>query len=284
MLRKFDDFWIAEDEKGFGNALCLMESWSPRYLDVVRRYKIRIIRLNDRLGWDESDISFVLQIPGLHGIDLVSDRVRDVSPVFEIPDLKTLSLFCGKAKVGGDFSKLQHLESVGLQWRPIYESVLAHKSLRRVIVLGFPYTDLTGWAPNKRLASLKLSSNRLQSLAGIERFPNLKQLHLYRCRNLRSLKALTKSPKIEFLRLDQCAGVKDLSPIAELRKLKTLEIETCHTIRSISPLTKCKRLQRLQIAGNTTIADRDVSPLQKLPKLKELLLSRRKRYSGIVES
>lgn len=281
-LQQFHDYWIAEDEEGYGKALVPLAQWSARYLEIVKRHQIKIIRLNDRVGWSGADIAFVPAIPGIHGVDLISEKVTDVSPVFEIGGLKTLSLFC-KAKVAGDFLKLKKLQSVGLQWRPVYHSLFGLKSLRRINVLGFPHVDLTCWEQNKRATSLRFSSNSLQSLVGIERFPSVKTLHLYRCRNLKSLEALADSSSIQVLHLDQCSGVDDLSPIARLRGLRILEIKDCHTIRSVAPLAKCKKLQRLQIAGNTIVADGDLSPLRKLAELKDVLLAHRKHYSHRAE-
>lgn len=281
-LQQFHDYWIAEDEKGFGKALVPLTPWSARYVEVVKRHRIGIIRLNDRLGWSDADISFVPAIPGIHGVDLISDSVTDVSPVFQMAGLKTLSLYC-KAKTAGDFLKLKKLESIGLQWRPAYHSVFGLRSLQRINVLGFPHVDLTCWARNKRLTFLSLSSSSLQSLFGIERFPSVKTLHLYRCRNLNSLQALADSPAIQSLHLAQCPGVDDLSPIARLRELKILEIEDCHAIRSVAPLAQCKKLQRLQIAGNTTVVDGDFSPLMTLVELKDVLLAHRKHYSQRAE-
>ena len=116
--------------------------WSHSHPGVTRysgceAASIKIIRLNDRVGWSGADISFVPAIPGIHGVDLISEKVTDVSPVFEIGGLKSLSLFC-RAKVAGDFLKLRKLRSVGLQWSPVYRSLFGLKSLGRINVLGFP--------------------------------------------------------------------------------------------------------------------------------------------------
>lgn len=281
-LKQFDDYWVAEDEEGYGNALVLLKPWSARYLKVLKRHQIKIIRLNDRLGWSGADISFVLTIPGIHGVDLISEEVTDVSPVFEIEGLKSLSLFC-KAKVGGDFLKLKKLQSVGLQWSPVYHSLFGLRSLRRINVLGFPQIDLTCWEQNTSATSLRLSSSSLQSLGGIERFTRVKTLDLYRCRNLKSLEALADSPSLQTLHLAQCSGIDDLTPVAQLRQLRVLEFVDCHAIRSVAPLARCKELRRVQIAGNTTVADGDLSPLKRLTNLKEVLLAQRKHYSHTAE-
>jgi hypothetical protein len=280
-LEQYRDYWIAQDKK-YGKALCLLRPWSRRYLGVVKRRHIKIIRLNDRIGWSGTDISFVPKIPGIWGLDLMSDKVTDVSPIFEIVGLRTVSLFC-KSKVAGDFLKLRKLESVGLQWRPVYKSIFGLRTLRQINILGFPHVDLTCWAANKMASELRLESRTLQSLAGIERFPSLKRLHLFRCRNLNRLDALPNAQSIREIQLSHCPSVNDLSEIAKLRDLRILEIQSCGAINSVAPLARCKKLQRLQISGNTVAADRDLSPLKNCKGLKEVLLAHKKYYSHTAE-
>src|SRR5438093_1673634 len=120
-IEQRDDYWIVKDE-GYGNALGIKTSWSLRFLDLIAKYKIKIIRLNEYVGWLDSDISFLLEIPGIQGVDILSDKVTDVSPIFELKRLKTLSLYC-KAKMAGDFAELKNLQDVGLGWRNLDDSI-----------------------------------------------------------------------------------------------------------------------------------------------------------------
>jgi hypothetical protein len=55
-IKQHDDYWIVKDDGGYGNALVIKTSWSSRYLALVRKYKIRIMRLNKFLGWPDSDL------------------------------------------------------------------------------------------------------------------------------------------------------------------------------------------------------------------------------------
>lgn len=275
------DYWIASDD-GYGNALIIRSSWSDRYLDIVARYKIGVIRLNEHIGWTDSDISFLTEIPGIHGVDILSDKVSDVSPVFKLKKLKALSLYC-KAKVAGDFTDLENLKSISLGWRNAYESVFGVHDLARINITGFPEKDLTRWKPNEALKDLLLESKRLERLTGIERFPNINHLHLYNCRKLESLEAIASSISIQELRISRCPAILDISAVAHLAELRKLEIEDCRDIKSLDPVAECKKLKRLQIAGNTTVLDGDFTPLTKLPNLKEVLLAKRKHYSHTAE-
>jgi hypothetical protein len=276
-IEQCDDYSIAEAE-GFGNILIIKSTWSNRYLDIVAKYEIGTIRLCEPGGWPDSDLSFLLKIPRIQGLDVLSDKVTDVSPVFQLRSLKTLTLYC-KAKVAGDFAKLENLQDVGLGWRNVYRSVYALDALERMHLLDFPDHDLTNWKRNARLVELLLESKSLKSLVGIERFPKLSRLDLHKCRNLKSLDAISSSTSVKELRISRCSSVQDLSPVAHLTGLRVLEIEDCQDIQSLTPIAACKNLERLQVAGNTTIIDGDFSRLFGLRKLREVLIRNRKHYS-----
>jgi hypothetical protein len=281
-IEQREDYWVVKDDEGYGNALVLRSRWSSRYLDLITRYRIRVIRLNERLGWHESDVSFLVELPGVHGVDILSDKVTDVSPIFRLRKLKTLSLYC-KAKVAGDFTQLTHLQCVGLGWRSVFGSVFDLGTLQTINIIGYPEKDLTRWTSNRQLERLRLESRELETLRGIECFPNIRQLELYRCRNLQSLDEVGSSASIQELRISHCASIRDLSPISCLSELRVLEIEDCHDIDSVVPIAKCRTLQRLQISGNTTILNGDLSSLTTLPDLRTVLLAKRKHYSHSAE-
>jgi Leucine-rich repeat (LRR) protein len=249
-----------------------------RFLDLIAKYKIKILRLNEYTGWLDSDVSFLLEIPGIQGVDIISDKVVDTSPIFQLKKLKTLSLYC-KAKVAGDFAELKELREIGLGWRNVYESIFGLDALERINILDFPVKDLTHWKRNSHLKYLRLESNKLENLIGIERFPNINRLDLFRCRKLASLNAIASSTFIRELKIGRCKGIQDLSPISHLTQLRELDIEDNYEIKSVAPIAKCKKLETLRIAGNTTVLDGNLGCLKQLPNLTRVLLAPRKHYS-----
>ena len=277
-IEQCDDYWIAEDDLGYGNALILKSSWSNHYLVLIAKYNIKVVRLNERLGWHDSNLSFLPDIPGIHGVDVLSENVHDVSPIFELPKLKTLSLYC-RAKVAGDFSKLEKLERVSLAWRNVYESIFELITLRRINVLGFPDRDLFRWKRNAYLKELRLESKKLETLSGIVQFPRLGRLDLFRCRVLSSLDAIAHSTNLQSLRINCCPRLHNLSPISHLTEMRELEIENCREIQTLAPLCRCKKLKSLRITGTTTVVDGDLRCLKRLRNLKTVFLVHRKHYS-----
>jgi hypothetical protein len=277
-IEQRNDYWIVKDDTGYGNALVLKNRWSSRYLELIARYNVKIIRLNEHLGWHGSNVSFLLEIPGVRGVDILSEKVVDVSSVFELSNLKTLSLYC-KAKVAGDFSRIKNLRRVSLAWRSVYGSVFNLDALIRINILDFPDKDLSRWKPNKHLKELRLESKRLENLVGIDRFPQINRLDLFRCNVLTSLDAIMSSKSIRKLNFNRCSRLYNFSPISHLSELRELGIEDCGEIQSLTPVCKCEKLESLRIAGNTTAIDGNLSCLETLSRLKKVFLVHGKHYS-----
>ena len=276
-IEQVSDYWIVKDE-GYGNALVIRTPWANRYLELIAKHRIKIIRLDDFLGWHDSDISFLLDIPGIHGVDIMSDKVTDVSAIFRLKALKTLSLYC-KAKMAGDFADLKHLQDIGLGWRSVYGSLFSLSHLKRINIIGYPDRDLTRWKVNDDLSELCLESSRLETLNGIECFRNLKWLDLFRCPKLESLDAISEASFIEKVRIGRCSKRSDLAPIGKLSELKELDIEDGGDIQSLAPIAKCRKLEVLRVAGKTTVLDGDFTPLAKMPKLRAVFFAPREHYS-----
>lgn len=281
-MREADDYWILKDELGFGNALVLKTPLKRKFVSVISRHKIKIIRLNEYLGWRGRDLAFLTQIPSIEGVDVISNSVTDLSPIFRLLKIKTLSLTC-PAKVAGDFGKLSALRSVFLTWRDVYESLFKHHGLLRININDYPDCNLARWAPSPELRDLRLCSSSLVSLCGIDRFPAIDQLRLFSCRKLSSLDAISSAKPLTRLRIDRCSRIRDLSPLSDLTELREFEVEDCGEILSLLPIAKCRKLESLQVAGNTTVLDGDFKKLKTLPHLKRVLLAQRKHYTLTAE-
>jgi len=99
--------------------MALRSHWKPTYKDVIRVNQIKIIRLSQYNGWSESDISFLLDIPLIEGVQIVSDKVTDLRSIAQLKNIKLLSLTCRvKAGTGFDFSELPKLRSIFLLISP----------------------------------------------------------------------------------------------------------------------------------------------------------------------
>jgi internalin A len=281
--KHFDGYFLDRDPDGFGTVMALKSSWSPKYARAVAKHDVKVIRLSMFNGWSDSDISFLRDLPALEGVDILSEKVTDVRVITELANLRLLSLTC-KATGSIDLVKLKRLVRVFLTWRDAYRSLFALHTLKKITILGYPERDLWIWPqPNQVLFEMYLSSRKLESLRGIGNFPKIGKLTISKCPKLACLDDLSTSTSLENFVLAKCPGVENLTSVSSLHDLRELSIEDCGEIHSLAPLAECKRLEFLQVAGNTTLLDGDLSPLLSLPKLREVLVARRKHYSHTAE-
>jgi len=283
MARKqHDGFFISEDPTSdFGEVLVLQSSWKDHYAEIIKAQNIPVLRLSQYAGWSDSDITFLEKVPSLVGVDIYSDKTIDLEPIRYLKGLRMIGLADCKPKGGlFEFGQFHRLQKVFLKkWNKAYTSIFNAVTLKRINVIDYPGVDLNCWKENENLTELQLWSNRLEALAGIERFPNLARLDLFRCRKLSALKEIANAPKLTEVAFGQCTRIHELSALAELTELKELRIEDCGDIVSLRPLLDCRKLEFVQVAGRTTIIDGDTGVLNKLPRLKKVLLANRKHYT-----
>src|SRR5207249_875160 len=148
--------------------------------------------LSEYDGWKESDISFLLDIPFVEGVDILSRNVTDVTPIPQLKGIRMLGLAC-RARTPIDLSDLRHLKSVFLTWRNAYGSIFALDTMARINIIDYPGPDLTGWKKNDGLRELRICSRRLERLTGVRPFRGLQSLDLFRCRKLCSLSEIAGS-------------------------------------------------------------------------------------------
>lgn len=277
-----DDFQILGDFEGYGSVF-LTRNWNPDYLEKFRRSRASILRLDGYSGSATRDLSFLLDLPLLRGVQIGCPQICDVSPINFLSDLEVLSLDC-KAATPIGFQKFKNLKRIFLTWRPAYRSLFEVTTLHHANIIGFPATSLEVWKRNPKLKELKISSPKLESLAGVEGFPVLEKLDLFRCRKLKSLEALRGEKSLKYLEIGQCPSGLDLGPIGSLRNLETLILDNCKEIETIAPLVHCKKLAVLQISCNTKILDGQFGCLKSLKNLVELRVRRHKHYVDCPQS
>jgi len=49
-LKRFDGYFITQDERGYGNVLALTQPWDSSYIAAIKRDDVRIIRLRSTVG------------------------------------------------------------------------------------------------------------------------------------------------------------------------------------------------------------------------------------------
>ncbi len=110
------------------------------------------------------------------------------------------------------------------------------------------------------------------------------------CRDLRTLSVLgarrlsdiadieALAPSIRRFELEACPRVDSLEAVATLERLIWLGVSDCKEIDSLRPLTGLIALEVLYAFGTTRILDNDLSPLTRLPRLRQIRMKDRREY------
>lgn len=122
------------------------------------------------------------------------------------------------------------------------------------------------------LIKIDISSMGIESFAGLENMPNLKEASIgskgkKTSKNFKSLSGIPKGHKLEKLSLSSSVTT-DIQGIANFTQLKSLELGAGNIdLTDFSPLSKLKQLEELEL---TTRGISDFSFLENMPNLKEI--------------
>ena len=234
-----------------------------------------------------------LQVFNYHG------PVLDFSPLNECPQLNTVFMnLYGTAEAdlsGFGPASLRDL-NLSLEGEPRTVNLSGLKSCRKLDHVHFanmPILDLTCLSNASALSGVHLRGmERLTSLQGIGSKVTLGSVDIDDCFQLRDLSALSSCVNLDELNMSDCP-VSDLSFLAGCRSLKWLRLHNMDTLRSfsgledhgtlrqistwnlrnltdISALSGCTALESLRM--HESFALRDLTPVTKLPKLRDLQL------------
>lgn len=253
--------------------------WRDQFSRDISSNQVASLRLSRSMGWRSEDLSFLMHLPELRGLEIYDMSVRDISPMLKIRALEHIGLECDQ-QLPLNFTEFGSLTHCYLRWAPSMKSIVDVTSMRRLNLVNAPFQDLRDLSPMTDLQSLKLTSRKTSSLEGIDRFDELTTLDLYACSALKELEPLaTCCDELLTVSFDSCRQVDRIDILAGKQKLESLTLNNCGRIESLSPLENCDRLKHLFFTGDTKIADGDLSVLEKLPALKNVRFANRRHYS-----
>ncbi len=140
-------------------------------------------------------------------------------------------------------------------------------NLRRLNIALENISDLTPLGDLRELEQILIKHNPLKDVSPLASLPALRELYLFDTR-VSDFSSLADCPTLE--NID--AGGTDITSFAAfkgIRKLKSLYL-TQTPIETLSGIEEFVYLERL---GLSSVADKDLSPLLKLPQLKEVYLN-----------
>jgi internalin A len=184
-----------------------------------------------------------------------------------------------------DLERLPHLSTLEGEWAIFQDTIASVAALDKFTTWGFSEGDLHALGGNPTLASLRLEeSSRLQSLTGIEHLSDLTHLAILGAPVLDDIEAIRHmGSSLRELELESCPNVATLDDVELLHRLEFLGVSDCRDIESLRPLEALASLTEFFAWGSTRIVDGDLTPLLRLPNLREVRMRARTQYNPSVK-
>jgi Leucine-rich repeat (LRR) protein len=277
-MQNSDDFFIADDDWGFGQCMVLKAPWRDEFANIMRIQGLTVLRLSSSVGWKETDISFVADLDFLAGIEVYNWDVKDVSPIFRNTGLRYVGLAClftSKA----EFQRLKNLEACFIRWHPKISGLESCTNLRHLNIENYPFESLVELASLTKMERLDLLSRKLTSLRGIEAMTKLKRFGSFSCTQLSDILPLLACTNLEKIKFEACKKLASLPSLMQLENLTNIALADCGRIETLTPLADCKSLQELNFIGDTSINDGNLDFLLEHPSIQNVWYANRKHYS-----
>ena len=226
-------------------------SLSEKHADQVTHIDINTEK---RWPWKQSlepwDLGFLQNFPNLTDLTIGCANIKDLDFLAACQSVNKLNLggYAGPVEALGQVLSLPTLESLHL--------------------VGFKYMkDLGFFKAHQLITSLSLNfSKALQTLEGIQAFPNLQTLSLVCCKNLQDLGALQSCLSLQTLSLHH--GPHDLSVLSYLTQLKDVTLQGHEQLASFRQYNQATELESLTLFCCENLSD--LGFLQSFPGLKHL--------------
>lgn len=234
--------------------------------------------INVDLSYELDQVDFLSECPDIERVSLGGEDLKDVSGLYHLNNLKSLSINEIRSSLEIDFQRIPSLEVLYGQLPLKAKGIGTLKNLKEMRLWGYkPKTkNLEQFSDLKNLESLELIQSNITSLLGAEGLESLEKLGLFYLRSfydLKIIKYLTTSLRI--LEIENCKKIGDFTPIADLKSLEKLFMMDCGELASIQFVNQLPRLKLLAFGG-TIVLDGDLYPCE---RIEEVYFTQKKHYT-----
>src|SRR3990172_2336911 len=112
------------------------DHWNPAFAALWQKYSITELSLNGPLGWRQSEIRFLCDLPNLQRLLLYPFSDFTWQTLNELPKLEELRIVQApnRPEKAIDLSRLSALKTVDLPWWPEWSSVLSNESVQSLTI------------------------------------------------------------------------------------------------------------------------------------------------------
>jgi hypothetical protein len=256
----------------------LNAAWHADVGRYMAEHGLTDLSLNWGCGWPGGEIGFLAEIPGLRSVAILHARTHDLLPLLaHAATLEELVLDCNVLRIPG-LSSMPALRSLCVDWARGLADAFdgAPHGLETLAVGRWPWEDLSAIAALQSLRILSVVGGRkLVDISALRGRARIEELTLRGCPKLVDFAAVSTCLGVHRLELASRSirSLEFLRPLARLDRL----IVDAEEIESLAPL---EGLQVLRIVSiDKRILDRDLSVLERLPRLEWVGIRSRKVYS-----
>ena len=270
--------YVIEDTAG-GRSLVVTGPWSEAAAGAMARGEADGLVLNYARGFCERSLDLLEGGWPLRRLSVLDRSIVDLEPIGRLAGLETLSVHAAADAVL-DLGPLARLRSVSGEWSLIGRTLGAVGELERASTWMFGDVDLHAFRDHVALKTLTIKdAPYLESLAGLGNLPDLAALMIVGARRLHEINDVAGlAASLRELEFEECPGIDAIDDIEALVGLRFLGISECSDVASLAPISSLAQLETFYAWGSTRILDGDLSPLTRLPRLKEIRMRNRRGY------
>jgi hypothetical protein len=248
--------------------------WTADDTRFASEHGVRHVVLREAKGWEPSPLGFLLEIPSLRCVEILSSRLEDLAPLENLSNLWGLGLGA-VAATRMSFERLKDLREIGVSWQPGFVGFGACHKLRSAVIGGYPKRDLSELAEARDLFKLRLVGG---ALVKFERhlFPNLAALDLSLIKSLSNIEGLTSLTSLRAINLKGRCKVDSYDVLGEISTLEFLTFENLN-LPDIQFVAKLERLKKLVLLYSNVL-DGKLSVLDRLTDLECVVFQERRHY------
>ncbi len=203
---------------------------------------------------------------------------RDISFIENFSELEYLTVYSEVKYKSPDWSKLLKLRDLNVSCQTDLTGLVTGRSLNSLMLMGFRDLDMSFLNTMKNLNELTVVSRKVEDI-GLLKDLGIKKAFFVNCTRLSNFSGLRLQSQLLEARFHGCKRIYDFSFLSELLNLKIADIMDCGNITGFRAFDdKCK-LEVLNFYGETNYIENDLSFLDSLSELKDVLYARKRNYS-----
>lgn len=270
--------YVMEDSPE-GRSLVVTGPWSEDAVRALARGEADGLVLNYARGFCEGTLALLDGGWPLRRLSVLDRSIVDLEPIGRLAGLEELSVQAA-ANAVLDLGALPGLRSVTGEWPLIDRTLSAVTELEHVITWMFADVDLHAFRDHVALKTLTIKdAPYLESLSGLGNLPDLAAFTIVGAPCLHEIDDIVElAESLRELKFEECTRIEAIDAVEPLVGLRFLGVSECGDIASLSPVGSLAQLETLYAWGSTKVVDGDLSPLTRLPRLKEIRMRNRRGY------